>query len=303
MKVTFLGVRGSAPSASPETQRYGGHTSCVLVEAEGIDPIFFDLGTGLRQFRQSLSAVPFKANVLLSHLHWDHVQGLPFFSPLHRVDSDVAIYGPATEGMSLREAFDRLMGPPYFPVTAGGLAGVTSFCDIDPGEFSLGRAQVTAREVPHLGRTLGYRVEVDGTSVAYISDHQQPLDGDSVADSVLELANGADLLIHDSQFMMSDWESRSHWGHCTVGYALQVAARAGVKRLALFHHDPSRSDEQLDRLASRVNSLAKAVKLPEVFVASEGMTVDLRELSGEGVEATIYSFADGHKIVSASVAG
>jgi phosphoribosyl 1,2-cyclic phosphodiesterase len=273
--ISFFGVRGSTPCSSEAVQRYGGNTACVVLERAGHEPIIFDLGTGLRFFGvHRAHDAPFRASALVSHLHWDHVQGIPFFAPLLTVGARLDLYAPAQEHLSLEEAVRSFVAPPYFPVGIDQLPCEVVFHEVEPGPFELDGAKVTAAHVPHVGPTLGYRVEVDGVSVAYVSDHQQPGPGATHVDpAVLELCEGADLLIHDAQFDDLEFTMRSDWGHCTVDYAVEVAAQAGVRTLALFHHDPSHSDHHIDALLDGARGQAASRGIVEVIAAHEGLTV------------------------------
>jgi ribonuclease BN (tRNA processing enzyme) len=277
MRVTFHGVRGSTPCQSDDIQRYGGNTSCVSVDAPGQKPLLFDLGTGLRYYGKGVSTDHlFQGTCLLSHLHWDHVQGLPFFTPLLREGSSLDVYGPAqADGRSLDEVVSFTIRPPLFPVSVDELPGDVRFHDTADSEFSIGAYKVMSRMIPHLGPTLGFRVELNGRSVAYLSDHQQPFDGSLSADAgALELVEGVDLLIHDSQYTQPEFAAKSTWGHCTVEYAVWLACQSGVKKLALFHHDPSRRDDDLDVLLKCAAQLGERHGL-EVIAASEGLAVDV----------------------------
>jgi phosphoribosyl 1,2-cyclic phosphodiesterase len=272
--VSFHGVRGSTPCSCESNRRYGGNTACVALEIPGSEPIVLDLGTGLRFFGETQPHDgTFRAHALVTHLHWDHVQGLPFCVPVNREGAQLDVYGPPQEGLTLAEAFEEFMRPPYFPVRIGELIGDIRFHTVDDDDFAVGDAKVRARYVPHIGPTFGYRIEHGGTSVAYISDHQQPMHGDEVAPEVLELADGVDLLIHDAQFTPEEFKLKAHWGHCTIDYALHVAREAGARRLALFHHDPSHSDQQIDRLADEARRRGAELGLTEVIAAAEGLTV------------------------------
>lgn len=275
VNVTFWGVRGSTPCPSDANKRYGGNTACVSVEAPGHDPIVFDLGTGLRFFGESLTGTePFHGLALVTHLHWDHVQGLPFFVPINRPGASLEVCGRHDEG-TLRSAFEEFMRPPYFPIRPADLCGEIAFRDVADETFTWGRAAITVGDVPHTGATNGYRVELDGLVIAYISDHQQPVGSDEVAASVLELCRDADLVIHDAQFEPHEFAVKADWGHCTVEYAVEVAARAGAKRLALFHHDPSHDDDVVDRLLLEAQGHALGTSVVEVIAAAERTTVSL----------------------------
>jgi len=274
LNVTFYGVRGSCPCPSESNARYGGNTACVALEAEEGDepPIILDLGTGLRRLGEGQPCDgTFRATALVTHLHWDHVQGLPFFAPVDRVGATFDIYGPEQEEGPLGEVFGGFMRPPYFPVTFTELRGDIRFHGVSTDELVIGGAKVMVRPVPHVGATVGYRIEWGGSSVAYISDHQAPLDLRRVADSVLELCDGVDLVIHDAQYTPAEFAERAHWGHCTIDYAVLVAKEAGARRLALFHHDPAHDDDRMDGLLEGARCLGAMAGLDEVLAAAEGL--------------------------------
>jgi len=278
LDVTFYGVRGSTPCSCDANRRHGGNTSCVVLRSPGDDPIVLDLGTGLRFFGlDHPHGQPLRAHALVSHLHWDHVQGLPFCPPLLCPGAELTVYGPHDGGRPFGEAFDQLMGPPFFPVRASQMSAVIDFVSLTPGRYDIAGAKVSAAFVPHTGETLGYRIERNGVTVAYVSDHQQPVDEPSfIEPAVLALCDGADLLIHDAQYTPEEFVLRSNWGHCTVDYAVHVAAEAGVKALALFHHDPSHDDDTIDSLTLAAAEAGCDRGLDVVFAASEGLSVSLR---------------------------
>lgn len=239
--------------------------------------MLLDLGTGLRYFGSRVPIDrPFRGSCLLTHLHWDHVQGLPFFTPLLREGSRLDVYGPAQDdGRTLDEIVSSTIRPPLFPVSIDELPGTVRFHDTADTYLSIGTFNVMARLVPHVGPTLGFRIEWHGRSVAYIADHQQPFDGSySVAPGALELVEGVDLLIHDAQYTPPEFKSKATWGHCTIEYAVWLAAQAGVKQLALFHHDPSRRDDDLDGLL-RCAAEGGARRGVDVIAASEGLVLEL----------------------------
>jgi phosphoribosyl 1,2-cyclic phosphodiesterase len=273
LKVTFFGVRGSTPCPAGPHARYGGNTSCVVVDIPGEPPIILDLGTGLQSWgkTQPLDG-SFQATALVTHFHFDHVQGLPFLAAADRLGSRLDIFGPGENGTTVKDLFTGFVRPPYFPVGIEQLRGAYGLHDVLSDDFAVGTAMVRVRPVPHVGLTVGYRIEWNGLSVAYVSDHQAPVGLDSIADGVLELCDGADLLIYAAQYTPADWEAKSHWGHCTVAYAVSVAKTCGVKALALFHHDPSRTDAQIDTLTAEARALHDAKGIA-VFAAYEGLTV------------------------------
>jgi len=275
VRITFYGVRGSTPAFTSDNCRYGGNTACVVLEEPGEEPIIFDLGTGLRGFGQTCPMDgSFAGSAFVTHIHWDHVQGLPFFAPLHVPGARLDMYAPHQEEGSLAEMFGDLMRPPYFPITCRELGGKLMFHDVTSDTVAVGSRTVMVRPVPHKGPTVGYRVDSAAGRITYISDHQAPLSFDTVAESVLELCDNADVLIHDAQYTPAEFEKRKDWGHCTLDYALLVAREAGAKKLVLFHHDPAHDDDEMDRLSAELSHHAAHTGV-EVVAAREGMIVEL----------------------------
>jgi phosphoribosyl 1,2-cyclic phosphodiesterase len=278
MQIEFHGVRGSTPCSGEQYARYGGNSSCVALTAVGHAPVIFDLGTGLRQYGERLGCTtPFHGSVLLTHLHWDHVQGLPFFIPLHSGESSLDVYGPRQDEAPLGEVFAGLMRPPYFPITPDQLNADIRFHDTGDDDFPVGQAKVRSRWVRHVGPTLGYRVDWNGASVAYISDHGPGCRDDAddfIPQEILELCDGVDVLIHDAQHTGEEYAPKRHWGHCTFDYAVHVGRESGAKLLALYHHDPAHDDDAVDAIAMRAGDVSARIGGPEVVAAAEGLVLE-----------------------------
>jgi len=281
VNVTFYGVRGSCPCSGDRYRRYGGNTSCLVIGIEGDEPLIVDLGTGLRDLGTDFSkesratGAPLQASALLTHLHYDHILGLPFFGPLQDPGSRLTIHGPAQANGSLKDALHAAVQPPVFPVHMDQFGGDIVMIDTRDEDFSIGSAKVMARSIPHAGITLGYRIEAEGRSIAYLSDHQAPLDGRSISDAVLELCHDVDLLLHDGQYTDEEFSTKANWGHSTVTFAVRVAAESRAKRLVLTHHDPSHDDSDLDRMLSLARSLPEATGIEDVSLARESHSIDL----------------------------
>lgn len=302
--ITFYGVRGSVPCDGPRYSRYGGNTSSVVLEADGHDPVIFDLGTGVRTYgdvvaqqvteRAGLAVAPYRADVLLTHLHWDHVIGLPFFAPVSWPDARVVVHGPRQDEGPLRRVFAGVMRPPYFPITPADLSGEVGFVDLGDDEFGCDGIKVTSRWVRHTDPALGFRVELEGISVTDISDHGPgcvPDDPpDYVPDAVLELCDGVDVLIHDAQHTAAEFAAKPHFGHSSIDYALHVADEAAVKRLVLFHHCPSHGDDEVDRILRDAQDAAAGRGGFDVVAAYEGLRLELG-----GVTADRDTLVDEHR--------
>ena len=278
LDITFYGVRGSTPCSGPAVARYGGNTSCVVVGVADEPPIICDLGTGLRDFGVEADggSEPFQATALVTHLHWDHIQGLPFFTPVLRPGARLDVIGPIQEGGSLEEAFAAAICPPMFPIPLADLPGRLRFEERCNGELTIGSASVSVFPVPHVGPTNGYRIEAGGSSVAYVSDFQQPVGGagpSPVPAGLVDRLRGVDVLIHDAQYDPEEFAQKSTWGHCTVAYAVEVARAAEVGRLVLYHHDPLHDDDWIDRATEDANRWAGGDF--EVLAAAEGLRIRL----------------------------
>lgn len=269
MLVTLLGVRGSTPAPGREFVRYGGHTSCIGVSRAAAEPpsLVLDAGTGLRGLSALWSGAPFRGSILLSHLHWDHMQGIPFFTAGDRDGAQVRVYLPAQEGRSGEELMAQAMSPPAFPIAPSGLLGDWTFEAIEPGTHRMEGFEVTVAAVRHKGgRTFGYRVSDGVIDLAYLPDH---VASGPVTPDLESLVGGVQLLIHDAQFLEPERAIADAYGHSTVDDAIELAARLDAKRLLLFHHGPQRTDTALDEIARGLDAS------PHVTLAREGDVVDV----------------------------
>jgi phosphoribosyl 1,2-cyclic phosphodiesterase len=269
VRVTFLGVRGSTPAPGADFVHYGGHTSCVAVarDADAEPVLALDAGTGLRRLTDLLAPDSFTGSILVSHLHWDHVQGIPFFGAGDRADARTDMYLPAESGWTGRDLVARFMSPPSFPITPEGLKGHWTFEAIEAEPLKAEGFDVLPFDVAHKGgRTFGYRVSNGTSSLAYVPDHA-PAAG--VAEAALEAMAGVDVLIHDAQFLDHERPRAVDYGHATIDEALDLAERVGARSLVLFHHGPHRTDVALDQIAVEFSRDGFA------RVAHEGMTLDL----------------------------
>jgi phosphoribosyl 1,2-cyclic phosphodiesterase len=255
VKATIWGARGSIPTPGAETARYGGNTSCMQVTLSDGTLLVLDAGTGIRTLGLALGAIEGPVNILLTHLHLDHIQGLMFFAPCFNPDAEIVIWGPAAQDAPLLERIARYISAPLSPVEVRELPCRVSFREAVSSEWQIGPATVRACSVSHRGPTLGYRIEDAGASLCYIPDHEPALGTplDALEDewiSGLGLAAGADLLVHDAQYTDAEYPNHLGWGHSSLSDALAFARRAEVDRLLLFHHDPRHSDDFLDELTA-----------------------------------------------------
>ena len=279
MRVVFCGVRGSTPAPGAAYVRYGGSTACLaLSHADGPPTLLLDGGTGLQRVAElALGDRPFVGTVLLGHLHWDHTHGLPFFGPAMEAGARTRVLLPAQDGASAEEVLAQAFAPPHFPVRPGDLGAGWSYDFVDEGELEVEGFAVLAREIPHKGgRTLGYRVSSGGATLAYVTDHSPtalgpgPQGYGELHEAVLALADGVDVLVHDAQYLAAEFPEVDYLGHASVEYAVSLAEQAGARRVALFHHAPRRTDDELDEIAGRRWS-----STVEVVVAREGLALEL----------------------------
>jgi len=272
MRITFWGVRGSTPAPQPENMRYGGNTSCVEVRL-GEAIYIFDCGTGFRVLGQSLSREfkesPVSAHIFVSHFHWDHIQGLPFFSPLYdSPESQFCFHGP-TRMCSLKNALEDQMNAPYFPVGLAEMQAQQHFYDLDEGRMQLDGLTLKTLWLNHPQGCMGFRMETKEGVLVYATDNEP---GHPVFDdNVRKLAEGADVLIYDAQYLPDEYEARRRgWGHSHWREAVNIVMESGAKELILFHHDPAHDDECIDNIVKEARNY-----YPKVRAASEGMQVEL----------------------------
>jgi CheY-like chemotaxis protein/phosphoribosyl 1,2-cyclic phosphodiesterase len=294
MHLRFWGTRGSLPKPGPTTLRYGGNTSCVEVRTARGTLIILDCGSGAHGLGQALVAeasVPLHGHLLISHTHWDHIQGFPFFAPLFMPGHVWDIYGPGGLGGRLEEILAGQMEYTYFPITLGQLGATVRYHDLVEGTFTLDDVCITTRYLNHPGLTLGYRLEADGVVLVYATDHEpharpQPDQPGAPPTGVppvhhedrghIAFLSGADLIIHDAQYTAAEYAQKIGWGHSPVTYAVDVALAAGAKRLALFHHDPTRVDAALDGVLEMCRERATAAHSPlDIIAATEGQLLAL----------------------------
>jgi phosphoribosyl 1,2-cyclic phosphodiesterase len=276
MRLKIWGARGSVPAPGPEMNRYGGNTSCVEVTLASGQTLIIDAGTGIRTLGFALPPDMPRIDILLTHLHLDHIQGLMFFPPCFRAESAIRIWGPASPEASLEARIARYISAPLSPVEVRELPCDVSFLDAPATEWEIGSATVRAEAVTHRGPTLGYRITEGDTTLCYIPDHEPAL-GATLADldpewiSGYNLARDADLLIHDCQYTDDEYAGHEGWGHSRVSDALQFAGRVGAKRTLLFHHDPLHTDALLDDLhvAARASWGALGGDPPQIEIARE----------------------------------
>lgn len=279
MRATIWGSRGTLASPGRETVRYGGQTSCIAVELSDGSLVILDAGTGIRPFGMSLGASPPRVDLLITHLHTDHIEGLRFFTPFWDPSVEFRIWGPPAPLRTLEQRLAPFFAPPYFPVHLRNVPSRPTFFEVPMQPWTIGSATVTAELIKHPGPSVGYRIEEGGGVLAYLPDHEPGLGADLTSIeagwiSGLSLARDADVLVHDGQYTSAEYEVRVGWGHSSTFDAVTFAERAGARRLALFHHDPFHGDDQLEGMLASARQLASTPAL-DIELAYEGQTFAL----------------------------
>lgn len=300
MKVKFWGVRGSIPTPGMGTVRYGGNTPCVEIMCPGEHAVVIDAGTGIKNLgAQWLSKTPEEIHLFISHTHWDHIHGFPFFLPIYLPTSRIHVYGPQVQislaralPLNLKEVLTNQMDHAVFPVMFGSLQAKISFQEIGPIPFQIGGIKVSPYNLNHTVITYGYNFEWKGKRVAYQSDHEPFYDvfthedgTDSIIgemirqknESIVEMARGVDLLIADSMYTPEEYPRYRGWGHASIEHTVQRAVAAKAKRIAFFHHDPGHDDAFMDRMKKQGQDIAAKLGGTdlEVMVATEGSEIEL----------------------------
>jgi phosphoribosyl 1,2-cyclic phosphodiesterase len=280
VKVTLWGTRGSLATPGPEMARYGGNTSCVGVVGREGTMLVLDAGTGIRRLAASIPGSMRRVDILLTHLHMDHIQGLGFFAPLYRPDFEVHVWGPGSATLGLQARLMRYLSPPLFPVNLSELPCKLAFHEVPAGVAEIGEFVVTSTLVCHPGPTVGYRIaEADGGVLVYLPDHEPALGClrfpclPRAWTSGAELASGADLLIHDAQYDAFEYPGHCGWGHSSLKQTLDFGSLVEAKQLVPFHHDPSHTDDDLDRMMAE--ALDETKPGYRVSPGLEGTTIEL----------------------------
>ncbi len=275
------GTRGSIPTPGPETVRYGGNTTCFEIRHGG-RRLIFDAGSGIRPLGLDfVEKGPNKIHIFLTHFHWDHIQGFPFFAPLYDQEDSIKVIGPKQKDVDVQNLFAGQMGPIYFPVPFSVVAAEMEFEHLNEGEYELDDIRMEVMRVKHPSFVLAYRIHVGGQTICLIPDNE--IDGDMYGvgpeweSRIVDFVGDADLLVHDAMYTDEEYERRAGWGHSTFRQSVRLAEAGGVGRLLFFHHDPSRTDEQLDEIVERIRDGAhgRGARF-EIDAATEGVEVALK---------------------------
>ena len=294
MDIRFWGTRGSLAKPGPHTVRYGGNTSCVEVRSAAGTRLVIDCGTGAHELGQAImrEGIVSRGHVLISHTHWDHIQGIPFFAPLFVPGHVWDIYAPQGFGESIKDTLAGQMEYTYFPVSPDAFGAQVRYHNLGEGCFTIDDLTIRTRYLNHPALTLAFRIECDGASIAYACDHEPhsrelafgngPIEGEDLAHA--EFMDGVDLVIHDAQYLADEYPAKQGWGHSTVEYAVTIARAARADQIALTHHDPTRTDDQIDAYLTRIRAQLGRDG-PKIFAAYEGLVVELGSTAASGPAA------------------
>jgi phosphoribosyl 1,2-cyclic phosphodiesterase len=272
MQIRFWGVRGSTPTPQPENMRYGGNTSCVEVRLNG-QIYIFDCGTGFRnlgkQLSREFSGQAIQAHIFISHFHWDHIQGIPFFAPLYDRPDNYFFFHSSSRSRGLQQAIEEQMADPYFPVNMNEMNAHRHFYEMEETRFAFDQCNIESKWLNHPQGCLGFRLECPEGVLVYATDNEP---GDPVFDrSVRKLAEGADVLIYDAQYLPDEYMAKKRgWGHSHWREAINIAMESGARELVLFHHDPDHSDVCIDSIVKEASNY-----YPRVRAAAEGLEIKI----------------------------
>lgn len=289
MRIKFWGTRGSIPSPGFSTIKYGGNTPCVELESNNGDLLILDCGSGLRVLGNDLlkRRKPIEASILLSHTHWDHIQGFPFFKPFFFPGNKFNLYGPKDTGQRIQDVLEGQMEHRYFPITLNMMASKLEFYELKEEALNIGKFEINIHYMNHTSLTLGFKIVEENKSICYCTDtepHSVYLENDESIDkkdqqhfvhhgdrSFVEFVKNSELLIVDAQYTKEEYETKKGWGHSTIDYVVMVAMMAQVKRLCLFHHDPEHDDKMIDGFVEHSKRIIeKHGGNLEIFAATEG---------------------------------
>jgi phosphoribosyl 1,2-cyclic phosphodiesterase len=285
----FWGVRGSIPTPGPETIRYGGNTSCSELRHNG-KLFILDAGSGLRVLGNELlkSGIPVTASIFISHMHWDHIQGIPFFTPAFIPNNKFTFYGSEPAGKDLFTIIADQMDPTYFPIEMKEMGSTMNFKSLFEGKYEIEGIEVETIYVNHPGNALGYKFHLNNKTLVYISDNEpfpkidendksnQIMLGEDSNQKLINFISNVDVLVHDAQYTQDEYEKKVTWGHSPVEYTVDIAMKAGVKKLVLFHHDPLHNDDMIDHMLNLARNHAQNNgSSMEILAASEGLTIEI----------------------------